>query len=235
MPVIAQQLQGVHQRIAAAAREAGREPESIQLLAVSKGQNLQSMRAAYQAGARRFGESYLQEALSKQEALADLTDIEWHFLGPAQSNKTRALAAHFHWLHSLDRLKIAQRLSEQRPSTLPPLNVCLQVNIDAEPSKSGVSPDTLEPLARAVDAMPGLRLRGLMAIPARSASAAHTHSAFGALRQTLIELRSLGLKGPLDTLSMGMSGDLEAAVAEGATCVRIGTDIFGPRIAAQPS
>ncbi len=229
MPAIAERLQRVNQRIATAASEAGRSPDSIHLIAVSKTHEAERIREAYATGARRFGENYLQEALDKQATLADLDDIEWHFLGPVQSNKTRAVAAHFHWLHSLDRLKIARRLSEQRPSALGPLNVCLQVNIDAEPSKSGVSPDTLEPLARSVDELPGLTLRGLMAIPAPSADKQQTRSAFAALRQALESLRTLGLRGPLDTLSMGMSGDLEEAIAEGATCVRIGTDIFGAR------
>lgn len=227
MAAIAEQLQRVNLRIANAARSAGRAPEDIHLIAVSKTHGAARIREAHAAGARRFGENYLQEALDKQAALGDLADIEWHFLGPVQSNKTRAVAAHFHWLHSLDRLKIARRLSEQRPAALGPLNVCLQVNIDAEPSKSGVSPDTLEPLARAVDALPGLSLRGLMAIPAPGAD--QSRAAFAALRRALELLRGLGLRGPLDTLSMGMSGDLEQAIAEGATCVRVGTDIFGPR------
>lgn len=230
MPVtIADKLSRVRQRLADAAAEAGRPAGEITLIAVSKTQAAAAIAEAYAAGQRRFGENYLQEALDKQAELTELADLEWHFLGPIQSNKTRAVAEHFSWVHSLDRLKIARRLSDQRPPSLGPVNVCIQVNIDSEASKSGVSPDTLPDLAREVDSLPGLSLRGLMAIPAPTDDRARTRASFAALSASLQALRKLGLTGPLDTLSMGMSADLEAAVAEGATCVRIGTDIFGPR------
>ena len=219
-------LQQVRQRIAEAETRFGRATGSVRLLAVSKTRPADDLLAAVAAGQTDFGESYLQEALDKITALADPT-LEWHFIGPIQANKTRRIAEHFDWVHSIDRLKIAQRLGEQRPHGLPPLQVCLQVNISGELSKSGATPAEVPDLARAVAALPGLRLRGLMAIPAPEPDFERQRSTFRAVRQLLEQLQQTGL--PLDTLSMGMSGDMEAAIAEGATIVRIGTDIFGQR------
>ena len=180
------------------------------------------------AGQRAFGENYVQEALEKIEALADLrTSIEWHLIGPLQSNKTRVVATHFDWVHSVDRLKLAERLSAQRPVGLPPLQVCLQVNISGEPSKSGIEPDAALPLARSVAALPGLRLRGLMAIPEPDPDPQTQRAPHRALARLLYDLNAAGLA--LDTLSMGMSADLEAAILEGATIIRVGTAIFGAR------
>ncbi len=226
MHKIDDQLAKVTARIHQAATSVARNPQTVQLIAVSKTQPAAAVAAAYAWGQRRFGENYLQEALEKQQQLAEL-DIEWHFIGPIQSNKTRPIAEHFAWVHSLDRLKIAQRLSEQRPAHLPPLQVCLQVNIDNEPTKSGVNLTELPALAQTVAALPNIQLRGLMAIPEASDDPAKQRAAFAQLRQALERLNSQGLA--LDTLSMGMSGDLEAAVAEGSTLVRVGTDIFGAR------
>lgn len=223
---LSQSIQTVQTRIRDAETRFGREPGSVGLLAVSKTQPAQRVAAAADVGLRRFGENYLQEALEKIETLQD-RDLEWHFIGPIQSNKTRRIAEQFHWVHTVDRLKIAQRLSEQRPEHLPPLNICLQVNISAEDSKSGITPEALDELALAVAALPGLQLRGLMAIPAENDDFAAQRQPFAALRACLERLCQQGL--PLDTLSMGMSGDLEAAIAEGATLVRIGTALFGPR------
>ncbi|MBI5040930.1 MAG: YggS family pyridoxal phosphate-dependent enzyme [Gammaproteobacteria bacterium] len=228
---IAEQLQAVRSRIIAAARAADRDPARVRLLAVSKGFPVEDLRAAQAAGQDCFGESYLNEALTKIAALSDSAPEwhfpEWHFIGPLQSNKTRGIAEHFSWVHSVDRLKLAQRLSEQRPAALPPLNVCIQVNISGEGSKSGVAPGELDPLAHAVAVLPRLRLRGLMAIPAPTEDGAAQRAAFGRLRAALEHLNTQGLA--LDTLSMGMSDDLEAAIAEGATLVRIGSAIFGAR------
>ena len=226
MHKIDDQLAKVTARIHQAATSVARNPQTVQLIAVSKTQPAAAVAAAYAWGQRRFGENYLQEALEKQQQLAEL-DIEWHFIGPIQSNKTRPIAEHFAWVHSLDRLKIAQRLSEQRPAHLPPLQVCLQVNIDNEPTKSGVNLTELPALAQTVAALPNIQLRGLMAIPEASDDPAKQRAAFVQLRQALERLNSQGLA--LDTLSMGMSGDLEAAVAEGSSLVRVGTDIFGAR------
>jgi len=219
-------LQQVRQRIAEAESRFGRAAGSVRLLAVSKTRPAEDLLAAVAAGQTHFGESYLQEALEKITALADPA-LEWHFIGPIQANKTRKLAEHFDWVHSIDRLKIAQRLGEQRPQDLPPLQVCLQVNISGEASKSGVTPAQLPDLARAVAALPGLRLRGLMAIPAPEPDFDRQRATFRGVRELFERLQQTGL--PLDTLSMGMSGDMEAAIAEGATMVRIGTDIFGQR------
>jgi pyridoxal phosphate enzyme (YggS family) len=217
-------LQAVRQRIRAAELACGRPQGSVRLLAVSKTQPAGVLRAAYGLGQREFGENYLQEAMEKQDALADL-DILWHFTGPIQSNKTRPIAERFAWVHGIDRLKIAQRLSDQRPEEMAPLNVCIQVNIGEESTKAGVAPAGLAGLAHAVAALPRLRLRGLMAIPAPTGDAGEQHAVFRRMRELLD-----GLDMPeLDTLSMGMSDDLEAAVAEGATLVRIGTAIFGRR------
>lgn len=223
---VANNIAKVLQRIRAAAAACGRTADSVRLIAVSKTRPAADIRAAVAAGAADIGENYLQEALGKLTELADLP-ITWHFIGPLQSNKTRAVAEHFHWVHSVDRLKLAQRLSEQRPPELPPLNVCLQVNISDEATKSGVAPAQLAELAAAVAALPRLRLRGLMAIPEPSADPAAQRRAFAAVRA---EFEALRASHPaLDTLSMGMSADLEAAIAEGATLVRVGTDIFGAR------
>ncbi|MEX3762613.1 YggS family pyridoxal phosphate-dependent enzyme [Paraburkholderia phenoliruptrix] len=228
MPDLIHNLEAVQQRIAMAAHVAGRDARSIALLAVSKTFPAEDVRAAHAAGQRAFGENYVQEALTKIEALADFrASLEWHFIGPLQSNKTRPVAEHFDWVHSVDRLKIAQRLSEQRPDALPPLNVCLQVNISGEASKSGVSVDEAMQVARDIAALPRLRLRGLMAIPEPAGGIDEQRVPHRRLRELFERLRSDGLA--LDTLSMGMSSDLEAAVLEGATIVRVGTAIFGAR------
>ena len=226
MHKIDDQLAKVTARIHQAATAVARNPQTVQLIAVSKTQPAVAVAAAYAWGQHRFGENYLQEALEKQQQLANL-EIEWHFIGPIQSNKTRPIAEHFAWVHSVDRLKIAQRLSDQRPSQLPPLQICLQVNIDNETTKAGGSLAELPALAQAVAALPRLQLRGLMAIPEASGDPIKQRAAFTQLREALAQLKREGLN--LDTLSMGMSGDLEAAIAEGATFVRVGTDIFGAR------
>ena len=224
-------LQAVLGRISQACTTAGRAVDSVTLLAVSKTFGPESVREAFAAGSRQFGENYVQEALDKISALADLRQqITWHLIGPLQSNKTRPVAEAFDWVHSVDRLKIAQRLSEQRPAQLPPLQVCLQVNISGERSKSGLVPGDVLAVAQAVAALPRLRLRGLMAIPEPAGDAAAQRVPHRALRELLAALNAQGLA--LDTLSMGMSADLEAAVAEGATVVRVGTAIFGGRPAA---
>lgn len=223
---IAERLFRVNQQIAAAERQYGREPGGVKLLAVSKTRPADEIRAALAAGQRHFGENYLQDALPKIESLHDSPAV-WHFIGPIQSNKTRSIAGHFDWVHSVDRLKIAQRLSEQRPDTLPPLNICLQINISGEASKSGLTLNELPAIARQVAALPHLRLRGLMCIPAHSNHLEQQRIPFRALREAQEGLVSQGLD--LDTLSMGMSDDMEAAIAEGATWVRIGTAIFGKR------
>jgi pyridoxal phosphate enzyme (YggS family) len=230
METIARALQEVMRRIALANAAAGRPPGAVALLAVSKTQPAEAVRAAHAAGQRAFGENYVQEALAKIEALADLrAQLEWHLIGPLQSNKTRAVAEAFDWVHSVDRLKIAQRLAEQRPAWLPPLNLCLQVNVSGEASKSGVAPAELPALARAVAALPRdrVRLRGLMSIPEPAEGAQAQRAPHRRLRELLAALNREGLE--LDTLSMGMSADLEAAVAEGSTLVRVGTAIFGAR------
>ena len=223
---IAEQLQIVRARIAAAAQACGRDPASVRLLAVSKSFPAADLRAAQAVGQDCFGESYLNEALPKIAALTDPAP-EWHFIGPLQSNKTRAIAEHFAWVHGVDRLKIAERLDAHRPARLPPLNLCIQVNISGEASKSGVRLEELGALARSITPLPRLRLRGLMAIPAPSDAVSEQRAAFRQLRLAFDELIAQGL--PLDTLSMGMSDDLEAAIAEGATIVRIGSAIFGAR------
>jgi pyridoxal phosphate enzyme (YggS family) len=227
MHKIDDQLAKVTARINQAATAAGRNPQTVQLIAVSKTQPAQALADAYAWGQRAFGENYLQEALDKQIQLADKMDIEWHFIGPIQSNKTRPIATHFSWVHSVDRLKIAQRLNEQRPPELPPLNICVQVNIDDETTKSGVNLAELPVLVAAISQLPRLRLRGLMAIPAATNNPAQQRAAFAKLRSALESLNLQGYR--LDCLSMGMSGDMEAAIAEGATFVRVGTDIFGAR------
>ncbi len=226
MTIIASNLQAVNRAIAQAARTAQRRAESITLLAVSKTFSASAVREAYHAGQRAFGESYLQEALDKIEALRDLP-LEWHFIGPIQSNKTRSIAENFAWVHGVDRLKIAERLSAQRPQNLPPLNVCIQVNVSGEDSKSGVAPEETTGLAQDVARLPYLRLRGLMAIPAPVEGLSEQRKPFARLRELMQRLNAQGLE--LDTLSMGMSYDLKAAILEGATIVRVGTAIFGQR------
>lgn len=226
MTIISANLQAVRARIAAAATAAGRAPESVCLLAVSKTWPPVCVREAAACGQSAFGENYLQEALAKIALLRDI-DLEWHFIGPLQSNKTQGVAENFHWVHGVDREKIAARLSAQRPAALPPLQVCIQVNVSGENTKSGVTPEQAGGLARAVAVLPGLKLRGLMAIPEASEDSALVHRRFAALRELLLRLNDQGME--LDTLSMGMSHDLEAAIAEGATIVRVGTAIFGER------
>lgn len=224
MTTIACNLQAVRAAMAAAADSAGRTAGEVKLLAVSKTFPAAALREAYLAGQRCFAESYLQEALGKIADLQDLA-VEWHFIGPIQSNKTRAIAENFAWVHSVDRLKIAERLSAQRPEHLPPLQLCLQVNISGEASKGGVPPGEAGALAEAVATLPKLQLRGLMAIPAPADDVAAQRAGFAQLR----ELRDQ-ISLPLDTLSMGMSHDFAAAIAEGATIVRIGSAIFGSRV-----
>ncbi|MBV1788390.1 YggS family pyridoxal phosphate-dependent enzyme [Marinobacterium sp. D7] len=224
---ISENIAQVSTQITRACQLAGRASDSVSLLAVSKTRPAEDIRSAYACGLTRFGENYLQEALDKIEQLADLP-LEWHFIGPIQSNKTRPIAEHFHWVHSVDRLKIAQRLSEQRPADLPALNICLQVNISREESKSGCLPEQALELAQALSELPNLRLRGLMAIPRATEDEQDQRRAFADLRQLLERLQQ-ALPG-LDTLSMGMSGDLIPAIAEGATIVRIGTALFGARV-----
>jgi pyridoxal phosphate enzyme (YggS family) len=225
MLVIAEALQAVGQRIASACRLAGRDPASVRLLAVSKGFPAEAVAAAHTAGQIEFGENYVQEAVAKIAALRG-RELVWHFIGPLQSNKTADVAQHFDWVHSVDRLKIAQRLSEQRPSMGAVLNVCVQVNISGEASKSGCAPDEALALCRAVAGLPRLRLRGLMAIPAPAVQS-DPRPAYRALRELFERIRAQGIE--IDTLSAGMSDDLEAAIAEGATRVRVGTAIFGAR------
>jgi pyridoxal phosphate enzyme (YggS family) len=226
MAIIAANLQAVHERIARAAQASGRRASDIELIAVSKTFPAQDVATAYDAGQRGFGESYVQEAVEKVTCLAHLP-IEWHFIGPIQSNKTRAIAEHFQWVHSVEREKIAVRLNAARPPGLPPLNVCIQVNVSGEDSKRGVSPGEELALARAMLALPRLRLRGLMAIPEPTTDPQLQRQRFALLREIRDKLVAAGI--PLDTLSMGMSDDLEAAIAEGATMVRVGTAIFGHR------
>jgi pyridoxal phosphate enzyme (YggS family) len=226
MATIAANLQAVRGRIARAAATANRPPESVRLLAVSKTFGAPQIVAAWQAGQRAFGENFVQEALDKAGELAHL-DIEWHFIGPVQSNKTRSIAGHFAWVHSIEREKIAQRLNDARPAQLPPLNVLIQVNVSGEASKSGVAPGAERGLAAAIRRLPRLRLRGLMAIPEPTPDAAVQRARFALLRRLRESLQADD--AGIDTLSMGMSDDLEAAIAEGATIVRVGTAIFGAR------
>ena len=219
-------LRAVQARIARAAAEAGRDPAGVRLLAVSKTFDAAAVRGLAGCGQHAFGENYVQEALDKQAALHDLP-LEWHFIGPVQSNKTRAIAEHFSWVHSVDRQKIAERLSAQRPPGLPPLQVCIEVNVSGEASKGGVAPAELPALAAVVAKLPNVRLRGLMAIPAPTSEVAAQRAAFRRVRELFDDLKTRG--HALDTLSMGMSGDLEAAILEGATIVRVGTALFGER------
>ncbi len=226
MSAIADNLQAVQARISHAAAAVGRSPEAVRLLAVSKTWPLACVLDAADAGQRAFGENYVQEGIDKIAAVTG-RHLEWHFIGPLQSNKTKPVAEHFDWVHSIDRLKIAERLSAQRPTYLPPLQVCVQINVSGEASKSGCAPDEALALCRAVAALPGLQLRGLMAIPEPTEDPQAQRIPFRKLRELSEQVCAAGL--PLDTLSMGMSHDLEAAVAEGATIVRIGTAIFGER------
>lgn len=226
MTEIKKRFHSINDDIRLAEQELGRAPDSVKLLAVSKTWPAEKLRLVAEEGQQRFGENYLQEALEKIDALADL-DLEWHFIGPIQSNKTRDIAAYFDWAQSVDRLKIARRLNEQRPEDLTPLNVCIQVNIDEENSKSGVAANEVLPLAEAISQLDNLRLRGLMVIPSRQEreeaqrdSFRRAHALFESLQQRFDHI---------DTLSMGMSADLHAAVAEGSTMVRIGTALFGQR------
>lgn len=230
MSSIFHNLQAVQQGIAAAALAMSRDPHAVRLLAVSKTFGPEAVIEAAQAGQTAFGENYVQEALDKMIAVRALRPdlaLEWHFIGPIQSNKTRLIAEHFDWVHSVDREKIAQRLSDQRPDQLPPLNVCLQINISGEASKSGATPDEAEELAQRIASMPRLRLRGLMAIPEPAEEFDQQRVPFRQLRELFERLRAKSLA--LDTLSMGMSADMAAAIAEGATIVRVGTAIFGAR------
>jgi pyridoxal phosphate enzyme (YggS family) len=228
MATIVRNIQQVRARIAAACEAAGRPVQSVTLLCVSKTFGAAAVREAIAAGERRFGENYVQEGLEKMAALADVREaIEWHLIGPLQSNKTRVVAEQCDWVHSVDRLKIAERLSEQRPAHRPPLQVCLQVNISGEASKSGLAPDEVSAVAHAVARLPRLVLRGLMAIPEPAATLEAQRAPHAALRQWMERLNREGLA--LDTLSMGMTADLEAAILEGATIVRVGTAVFGGR------
>ncbi|WP_158937811.1 YggS family pyridoxal phosphate-dependent enzyme [Burkholderia sp. S171] len=225
---VARHLDEVRQRIAKAAADASRDASSVTLLAVSKTFPAEDVRAAFDAGQRAFGENYVQEAVAKISELADLrSEVEWHFIGPLQSNKTKVVAENFDWVHSVDRLKIAERLSDQRGDNMAALNICLQVNVSGEASKSGVTPDETLALARAIAALPKLRLRGLMAIPEPAGTLDEQRAPHRRLREIMDTLRADGLE--LDTLSMGMSADIEAAILEGSTMVRIGTAIFGAR------
>ncbi len=229
MSAIATNLQAVRERIAKAARDAGRAPAEIALLAVSKTKPLADILSAAAAGQHEFGENYAQEGIAKMLAapVAVNCDLLWHFIGPLQSNKTRLVAENYAWAHSIERLKIAERLSAQRPASLPPLQVCVQVNVSGEASKSGCAPQDAFELCRAIATLPGLQLRGLMTIPEASDDLPAQRAPFRQLREIYESIRAAGV--PLDTLSMGMSHDLEAAVAEGATIVRVGTAIFGER------
>ena len=226
MTTIAANLQRVRERIAAACAACGRDVNEVTLLAVAKTFGPEAVREAHAAGQHAFGENYIQEAVEKKALLADLP-LQWHCIGPIQSNKTRLVATHFDWAHTVDRLKIAQRLADQRPEGLPPLSVCIQVNIDGGPSKSGVAPADALALAREVAALPRLKLRGLMTIPEPGEDFAAQRAVHEKARALYEQLRAAGL--PLDTLSMGMTADLEAAIHAGSTMVRVGTAIFGGR------
>ncbi|MCO6427926.1 YggS family pyridoxal phosphate-dependent enzyme [Nitrosomonas communis] len=231
MTTIATRLQTVKSRIAEAARNAGRRPEDILLLAASKTNPPEKLREAWEAGQTVFGENYLQEGLIKIHALADLP-IEWHFIGPIQSNKTKPIAENFSWVHSVDREKIAVRLSNARPESLPPLQVCVQVNVSGEVTKSGIAPEQAAELAAFVSQLPRLKLRGLMAVPELTSATALQREQFQIMRKIFDQLKQDGFD--IDTLSMGMSEDMDIAIAEGATIVRVGTAIFGARRYAIP-
>lgn len=226
MTTIQTQLDAVRHRIRVACHEAGRASDAVTLLAVSKTFGADAIQAAHAAGQTAFGENYIQEAVEKITALKHLP-LQWHCIGPIQSNKTRLVAAHFDWVHTVDRLKIAQRLSEQRPDGLPPLQVCIQVNVDGGPTKSGVTPEDALALARELAKLPRLQLRGLMCIPEPASDFVAACAVFKRARGLFDVLNAEGLK--LDTLSMGMSADMEAAIASGSTMVRVGSAIFGGR------
>lgn len=229
MPIIKNNISSIQRRLQQAASDAGRTPNEVLLLAVSKTRTSTQIKAALAAGITSFGENYLQEALEKIDQLSN-SKLDWHFIGPLQSNKTRLAAENFSWIHSVDRLKIAQRLSDQRPSTMAPLNLCLQINIDNEPSKSGFSAQQALAAAADIANLPNVKLRGLMAIPQSRTDLKAQRTPFIKLRQLKDQINSLlDNSQKLDTLSMGMSGDMDAAILEGATIVRVGTDIFGPR------
>lgn len=227
MNSIVERLKEVRCQIQTACHQCNRSPDSVQLLAVSKTKPAAAIRQLYQAGQTAFGENYLQEALVKQQALTDLEAIEWHFIGPIQSNKTRDIATYFDWVQSIDRIKIARRLNEQRPPQLPPLNVLIQVNIDDEDSKSGVAPEQVAELARFIAELPQLNLRGLMTLPAAASSSAIQAESFANMQRLYSDLASQ--YSTVDTLSMGMSNDLAPAIAAGSTMVRVGTSLFGAR------
>ena len=227
MSTVEQNYQRVRERISAACKNASRQPDSVRLLAVSKTKTASMVRACYEQGQRAFGENYLQDGLDKIDALAELTDIEWHFIGPLQSNKTRPVAEHFQWLETLDREKIARRLNEQRPDNLPPLNVLIQVNISDEDQKSGIATESVTSFAQTLLSLPRLKVRGLMCIPEATSDEERLRNQFQKMQSLWQELKELCPDA--DTLSMGMSSDLELAVACGSTEVRIGTDIFGAR------
>ena len=222
---LASRLTAAHQRLAEAARSAGRDPATVALLAVSKTQSADVVQAAYDAGLRAFGENYIQEAVAKQPLLP--SDIEWHCIGPVQSNKSKLVAEHFDWCHTVDTLKLAERLNQQRPPALPPLNVCIQLHVGGEDTKSGIGADEVATVAAAIAQMPRLRLRGLMTIPPASDDPTEQRRWFAEARAVYERLR---IQQPtVDTLSMGMSGDLEAAIAEGSTMIRVGSALFGQR------
>jgi PLP dependent protein len=229
MGMIYDNLQTVRAQISAACKECGRNPNEVALLAVSKTMPPDAVRQAYEAGQREFGENYIAEGVDKIAQLADLTGAVWHMIGPIQSNKTRDVAAHFDWVHSIDRLKIAQRLAEQRPAHLPPLNVCIQVNIDGGLNKSGVPPQEALALALAVRSLPGLALRGLMAIPEPTTDSVANSLVLASVKSLFLKLKAHCHE--LDTLSMGMSADMKQAIGQGSTVVRVGTAIFGQRSA----
>lgn len=224
---IAHNIKVIRTQIKEIAQKYARQPDSVQLLAVSKTRPIEDVQAAFAENQHHFGENYLQDALSKIESISEQA-IEWHFIGPVQSNKTRQIAENFNWVHTIDRLKIARRLSEQRSSEQKPLNVCIQVNVSGESSKSGVSSEDALTLAKEISQLPHINLRGLMTIPASSNDFEQQRQPFRLLRELKDEIQSQGIE--LDTLSMGMSNDMEAAIAEGSTMVRIGTAIFGQRI-----
>ncbi|MDH5178203.1 MAG: YggS family pyridoxal phosphate-dependent enzyme [Gammaproteobacteria bacterium] len=228
MKTLTERINAIRARISELEQQYGRDPGSVMLLAVSKTRPVAEIRAAMQTGQRDFGENYLQDALPKIAALSD-QGLCWHFIGPIQSNKTRDIAAHFDWVHSVDRLKVAQRLNDHRPAGTPPLNICLQVNISHDPNKSGVMPADALALAKQLVEFPALRLRGLMTIPVHTETLAEQRAIFRALHELAETIRQAGIA--MDTLSMGMTEDMEAAIAEGATMVRIGTAIFGSRSA----
>ncbi|MCK5894546.1 MAG: YggS family pyridoxal phosphate-dependent enzyme [Endozoicomonadaceae bacterium] len=228
MSAIETHFQQVRDRIHTARKACGRA-DTVQLLAVSKTRPVALIREAWHAGQRDFGENYVQEGINKILALQDFEGICWHFIGSLQSNKTRTVAEHFHWVHSIDRFKIAQRLNEQRPDHQPPLNICLQVNISHEDAKSGIAPDEMITLAAKVLSLSNLKLRGLMAVPMPTNESAEQHTAFNAMADLLVKLQKRWPKQAFDTLSMGMSGDMEAAIKAGSTMVRIGTALFGVR------